>query len=283
MLHMFPLTLPEVVPTKKFSINSLQTIDLEKLANLSFDASASNDALDAFLNFSGFPEPFTKHSARSYRLWSKEYFEPLIKEDLRDLSRVTDILRVEQTIELLETRIGSPLSLNSLREDLQCSHDAVKAVIMALEKLYLIVSIRPWSKHVKNSLRKERKVYFLDWCRCQSEGARFENFVAIQLMTFLQTVSDSGLGTGELTYLRDKQKNEVDFLLIFNKKPFLLVEAKTTEQQPSKSIFHFAEQFPNTPAIQIVRTPNVFKKSDSILVTSADRLIYYLWSLFSGK
>ena len=42
----------------------------------------------------------------------------------------------------------------------------------------------------------------------------------------MQGWTDLGLGTFELRYLRDKQKREVDFVVVRDRKPWFLVEVK---------------------------------------------------------
>ncbi|MBF0362057.1 MAG: ATP-binding protein [Oligoflexia bacterium] len=283
LLHMFPLILPEVlnkIKSFKFAFDFNTKLNLDQLADKAFCDRSSKDAVESLLKFSGFPEPFLKATQRSYNLWSREYTSRILREDLRDLTRIMDVIRVEEAMELLVPTVSSTLSLNGLTEDLKCSYQSVKTTINALEKLFVIICIRPWFKSIKYSISKERKLYFLDWSRCPNEGgARFENFMAIQLYAYVQILKDSGVANAELFYLRNKQKSEVDFLITINKKPYLMIEIKVSDENPSKSILSFGRELNCTLLIQAVQTSNVLKKRDGVWIVSADRLLLYLWHL----
>ena len=66
------------------------------------------------------------------------------------------------------------------------------------------------------------------------------------------TWTDCAMGEFELFYLRDKQKREVDFLVVRNKKPYMLVEVKSNQSTPSKSLQYFHEILKPTFTFQLV-------------------------------
>lgn len=78
--------------------------------------------LSHLLNFSGFPEPFTKGDETFSSSWHEGYVDTLVRGDLRDLTKIHEVENVATLIHLLPERIGSPLSLNSLMEDLSVSY-----------------------------------------------------------------------------------------------------------------------------------------------------------------
>lgn len=54
--------------------------------------------------------------------------------------------------------------------------------------------------------------------------------------------TDLGFGEFELRYLRDKQKREVDFLVVKNHKPWFQLEVKMSDTSLSPSLAHFLAQ-----------------------------------------
>ena len=78
--------------------------------------------------------------------------------------------------------VGSPLSLNALREDLQVSHQSVSRWISMLENLYMIFRIYPFGAPKIRAVKKEAKHYHLDWTVISDMGLRFENLVACHLL-----------------------------------------------------------------------------------------------------
>ena len=68
--------------------------------------------------YSGFPEPYIQGSNSFYTIWSNERKRTLIREDIRDAYAIKDISNIEILTALLPSKVGLPLSMNSLREDL---------------------------------------------------------------------------------------------------------------------------------------------------------------------
>ena len=85
----------------------------------------SADDFAQLLKLGGFPEPFFSGSEVQARRWSREYRNLLIREEIRDLERIQDLGNLELLVLRLPELVGSLLSLNALREDLQVSHKAV--------------------------------------------------------------------------------------------------------------------------------------------------------------
>ena len=82
-------------------------------------ASATKSDVDALLRFGGFPEPLFLQDEREHRIWQRDRISRVVRGDLRDLEQVREISLVEQLVDLLPARVGSPLSIKSLREELQ--------------------------------------------------------------------------------------------------------------------------------------------------------------------
>ena len=76
------------------------------------------EELEGLLRLGGFPEPFLAGSEIEAARWSREYRTRLVREDVASLERVVDLGTMELLVLSLPERVGSPLSLNSLREGL---------------------------------------------------------------------------------------------------------------------------------------------------------------------
>lgn len=83
-------------------------------------------------------------------------------------------------------------------------------------------------------------------------GARAETFVACHLLKAVDAWNDLGLGRYELRYLRDKQKREVDFAIIRDRRPWALVEVKTKETALAPALSYFHAQLSAPHAFQVV-------------------------------
>ena len=101
------------------------------------------------------------------------------------------------------------------------------------------------------AIQKERKIYLWDFPRIKNEGARFENMVAVELWRAVTNWNDMGFGKFSLHFVKNKEQQEVDFLLANDSEPFLLIEAKVSDNQPSAALKKFQHNL-KVPAIQLV-------------------------------
>ncbi len=228
-------------------------------------------ALAEIERFGGFPEPL--HSAReaTFRRWRRMHRQLTIREDLRDLTRIRELGLVESLVTLLPERVGSPLSVNALAGDLGVAFNTVKLWLDALARLYFVFELRPFAGRLARTLRREGKTYLYDATEVRDGGARFENVVALHLRKICDAWTDLGFGDYELTYARDKEKREVDFLVTESNRPWMLLEAKLSDTAVAPALRYFAERMrPSHGAVQIVRAgANGARRSNGITVIGA--------------
>ena len=208
--------------------------------------------VEALLRFGGFPEPFLSGSERFYNRWRNARRDLVFHEDLRDLSRVQDIRGIRALSDLLAARVTGGINYSGLASDLQVTSDTVKSWIGLLESVYEVYTIRPWYRNVANSIRKQPRAYFWDWSTVKSGGMRNENFIASHLLKSVHWWTDSGLGDFELHYVRDKLQREVDFLVSKDSEPYMLVECKSSLDEPlSPALEHFRKTLNVPYAFQV--------------------------------
>ncbi len=220
---------------------------------------------------SGFPEPFLANSEKILRIWRKGRNEKIVREDLRDLSRLPELSQVEMLTSLLPMKIGSPLSVQSLREDLEVSHDTVSRWLRYLNELFYFFEIKPWTKSVPRSLKKEGKIYLYDWTEIEDIGPRFENLVACHLIKACHYWTDTGEGDFDLFYLRNKEKQEIDFVIIKDKKPWLCFEVKVSDTSIDHKVADKFVGYLKCPYVQIVQSEGIWRTDGEKLVVSAAR------------
>ncbi len=221
------------------------------------DAKHPKEVLEALMQFGGFPEPFLSGSTRKSKLWRKGHLDIILREDLLDLEKVRDIKSIELLVDLLAARVGSSISYASLAQDLQVSPHTIKHWIEILENLYVIFVVRPYSKKLSKSIRKETKIYFHDVARVTAEaGARLENIVACHLLKRNYFLSDTEGEKMQLFYLRDKEKREIDFLTTRNDQVEWLIEVKTGEKNLSNHLKYYHERLLPKNSYQLVYNLN---------------------------
>lgn len=208
---------------------------------------------DALLRFGGYPEPLLRQEMRFWRRWTRTRREQLFREDLRDLTQVRELGQVETLATLLRERAGQLTGFTSLARSVGASLPTVRRWLETLEALYYCFPVRPWHRNIARALRKDPKYYLWDWSQLTDEGARSENFVACALLKAVHLWTDRGEGEFALHFIRNKEKQEVDFVVVRDGRPWFLVEVKSSAAAPlSPHLRRFQEQTGASHAFQVV-------------------------------
>ena len=197
---------------------------------------------DAMWLHGGFPEPYLRRDVRFTRRWRSTRAAQLLREDVRELTGAQQLGQLEVMARFLTERSGQQLVFGNLARQVRVSADTVQRWVAALSDLHLGFLMRPWFKNVSRSLRKEPKWYLRDWAAVGDVGQRAETFIACHLLKAVEGWNDLGLGAFELGYLRDKEKREVDFVVVRDGEPWFLVEAKHADAPLSPALAHFQGQ-----------------------------------------
>jgi uncharacterized protein len=213
--------------------------------------------LDHLMKRGGFPEPCLLHSDVQAERWRAQYANGLVREDILEFSRLHEVASMRVLLELLRSRVGSPLSLASIGRDLGISQPTVKRFIDILQALYIVFTVQPWHRNIARSLLQAPKVYFFDIGMVigdspEAQGARFENAVAVMLLKHVHFLQDSQASPVELHYLRTKEGKELDFALSSGNMLTHLIECKWTDNEPHSAFRKFMPMWPGAQAIQLV-------------------------------
>jgi predicted AAA+ superfamily ATPase len=230
------------------------------------------DAFNRLMRVGGFPEPFLDGGETHASRWRNERTKLAFKEDVRTLENIRDLSTMELFVDALKARLGSPIVLNNIAQDLQVSPKTLAHWLEILERMYLVFVVRPYTHKLPRAIQKPPKVFFFDNAEVDGdEGARFENLVATHLLRNIQFMEDRSGDRFELCYLRDKEGREVDFVVVKNKRPIELIEAKWRDDSISKSLAYYAERLKPDRALQIVaETKRAFVKNGISLVTAVN-------------
>jgi hypothetical protein len=253
--HLWPFTLAElsgVGQTFEDFRKAPLELQVEKEAE-------KKEVWSALEQFSGFPEPYLGAKETSYRRWSNSYSQQLVREDIRDLTHIQAIGDLETLYHLLPSKVGAPLSIPSLSSTLKVSYNTVRNWLSAFERFFMIFGVTPWTRKISRAIQKERKIYLWDLPRIKDPAARFENMVALELHRAVTLWSEMGWGTFSLHFIKNKEQQEVDFLVVDENKPFLLIETKLSENQPSPVLLKF-QTLLKVPAIQLTNRSGGYRK-----------------------
>lgn len=244
LFRLNPLTLAEILQEENFGVPKAFSIT---------SSSQAEKTLEALLTKGGFPEPYYTLTPEQVVRWRSLRKEVLVKGDLRDLSRIQELTGLRTLMDMLPSRVGSVLSLNSLREDLEINHATITNWLKWISTIYYCFTIAPYARSFPRALKKGPKLYLYDWSEIGDEGARFENFTACHLKKACDFYTDTGKGNFDICYLRDKEGHEVDFLILRENKPWMLVETKLSDDQPGKGLIYFANRISHEHCVLLVQ------------------------------
>jgi len=251
--HLFPFTLPEL---KETELKNSMALLLER---------------------SGFPEPLLAPNLEESNRWRFLYTESLLGRDVLEFQDIDKVNIIHQIHQLLQTKVGSPVSYSSIGRDLGISPVTVKKYIEILEALYVVFIIKPYTRKISRSILKEPKIYFFDYGSISDIGAKFENFVALALYKHSVLKTDATGKLHSLGFLKTKEMKEVDFVLYDEERDLTeIIETKVTDAIVSKTLEYFSEKY-KVKGTQLVYNLKAEKMSKSgVEVRNAEKYLLEL-------
>lgn len=245
----------------------LNPLDLKELRG----TGSPDENYRRLITVSGFPEPFLENNEQFYHIWRKTHSDLILRQDLLFFEQVRDLDGVELLVELLAQRVGSTVSIHSLKEDLDRDDKTIKRWLQILENLYIVFRVPPKSKNVARGIKKASKYYFYDTARIDGdESAKLENLVALSLKKELEFLEDSQGLKSSLCFTRTKDGKEIDFLIERRGKKAMMIEVKFSDGDASKNFDLFSKFFPAAERIQLVRNlDREFSTKTGVRVLSA--------------
>jgi len=284
LFHMMPMNIREITGVRAPTcfMRGNEAKQLIRAFESQISLPLPQEAEEVFIplrHFGPFPEPFLRQNDRFSRKWHQDYFSLMIRQDLKDISRVVELDKVEHLLQLLPERVSAPLSMANLSRELEAAHTTVKSWLEQLKRLYLVFSIDPWTQKIPRGLKREKKWYFLDWYYTPEGPARLENMVATYLYRVCLCLSDMGYGPYRLHYIRTLDKKEIDFLVTVENRPVIAVEVKSGDLHLANSLKNRVKWFPDSPTlgIQVVDRREVLQKfPENTWIVSIERLLSLL-------
>lgn len=163
--------------------------------------------------------------------WSffyNSYIQSYIQRDVRQIIGVKDERLFYNFLIAVASRTGSLFVANDVANSLGVSLHTVKSWLSVLEASGIIFILHPYTNNILNRAIKTPKVYFMDtglvcalvgWTNptVLKNGAMagniFETFVVSEI---IKSYKNAGLDAKNIYYYRDRDKKEIDMLIIEN-------------------------------------------------------------------
>ncbi|MBI2344279.1 MAG: ATP-binding protein [Deltaproteobacteria bacterium] len=249
--HLFPLNLADFQKTD--TAMAANGADLLSMAAETEEVTGLED----LLRYSGFPEPFFRGSDTFWKRWSHNHLDLILREDLRDLTKVMEIDKIAHLVDLLRPCAGQLVSYRNIANDLESSHNSIRRWLEMLHRLHVVFPVTPYSRKIRRAYKMEKKWYFMDWR--VAEQNLFENYVAASLLRVVTLFTDRYGDPFSLHFVRTHDGAEVDFLLCRSGKPWLLIEAKEGTPEVSSAVHRFSSEL-RVPCAVVTRRNGIAKK-----------------------
>lgn len=247
-----------------------------RLHPLSIDELKTNSLEDfqTLFKLGGFPEPFLKGTEVDAKRWSREYRQRILRDDISSIEKISDLGSAELVLMRLPQLVGSPLSIQSISEDVQISFKTIKRWIDIFERFYAIYRLLPMGSPQIKAVKKEQKHYHYDWTLVTDLGLRFENMIGNHLLKKVNYLEDTQGRNIELRFYKDREGREVDFVVVEDSVPVLFIECKYNDTSVSPHLRYLKNKFPNVPAYQLtMNSKKDFESPEGIRVVDAYKVL----------
>jgi predicted AAA+ superfamily ATPase len=156
--------------------------------------------------------------------WHASYVASYLERDVRDISRISDLLQFQRFMRLMAARCGQLLNLNAVANDLGVAQTTARDWLGILEATYVAFRLPPYHVNFGKRLVKTPKLYFHDtglaaWLLGITDaatmnshpmrGALFENLCITEWIKHQRHTGAAGTAF----FWRDNIGNEVDLLI----------------------------------------------------------------------
>ncbi|MDR9415424.1 MAG: ATP-binding protein [Gracilimonas sp.] len=142
-------------------------------------------------------------------------------KDILTWEQIQKPAKLEKLVQALAFQVGQQVSINEVAQTAGLDFHTVSRYIDLLEKAYIIFQLQPFSRNLKNEIKKSRKIYFYDngirnavinqfngFDLRQDKGALWENYLMSERKKFLDYHNQR-----KLTYFwRNHAQQEIDYL-----------------------------------------------------------------------
>lgn len=184
----------------------------------------------------GFPEAVDL-GKKDAPQWHKDYMTALLDRDLTDIAHITRHDQMKMLVDILAAWSGKYMDMSAIGSGLSIRRPTMETYINALEALFIIEKVPPWTRTDYERVGKQAKIFMLDsglmasllrWRIDQIEfdadrsGKLIETFVHNELAAQI----DANNGKYELFHYRDREQREIDFLIEREDNALLGIEVK---------------------------------------------------------
>ncbi len=219
-LVLLPLAQCEIAPAPDASIAWLDALFAGEIPVVSAPV-IGHDLVDR-VSRGGYPEALVRTDNRRRKMWARQYIDALIQRDIKDIASIDKLDQIPRLLKALAQTSGQLCNYSQLGGQIGIDHKTASKYIAVFEQMYLMQRINVWSGNHLSRLIKSPKLQFLDsgllsvlvdfsdpMRQRKLFGQLLESFVFAELRKQITWAE----GEYEIFFYRDKDQNEVDFVI----------------------------------------------------------------------
>jgi hypothetical protein len=219
-LVLLPLSQSEIAPAPGASSAWLDALFAGEMPVPT--APVVGDALVEKVSRGGYPEALARTDSRRRKTWARQYINSLIQRDIKDIASIDKLDHIPRLLKALAQTAGQLCNYSQIGGQVGIDHKTASKYIAVFEQMYLMQRLPVWSGNRLSRLLRTPKLQFLDsgllsvligfsdpMRQRKLFGQLLESFVFAELRK-QATWAEGEYG---IFYYRDKDQNEVDFVI----------------------------------------------------------------------
>jgi len=178
-------------------------------------------SLDSRLIFGSYPEIMatTDHNRKTVLL--KELRDSYLYKDILELENLRNAKKITDLLQLIAWQVGKEVSLHELGTQLGMDKRTVERYLDLLEKAFVLVNVRGFSRNLRKEITKTSRYYFLDngilnavlnnfnpVSMRSDKGALWENFIFMERLKFRSYTATNAA----MYFWRTYDRQEIDLV-----------------------------------------------------------------------
>lgn len=250
---LFPLSFSEIL--------SYQTPSREKILKREY----SQSLLPQVLLYGAYPEIYLQNHPENKELLLGKIVESYLFKDILSFQRIRNSQAVKDLAKALAYQVGSGVNENELATRLKIDRKTVVSYLDILEKTFVIIRVRPFSKNPRREIGRNCKIYFTDLgirnaligdfnpiAIRKDIGFLWENFLFIERMKMFANLQKSA----SLYFWRSYGGAEVDYIEDLSGQKLAAYEFKYSAGKIGRGANSFVRQY--GVKVQLVTAENFF-------------------------
>lgn len=209
------------------------------------------ERLEEFLRFGMYPKVITLAAQKEKEDYLYELINAYLYRDILSFQSVRKPKKIVDLLSLLALQIGSEVSISELAQNLALSKIIVEKYLDLLEKMFVLVNLRGFSRNLRKEISKTSKYYFVD---LGLRNALIRNFNALNLRSDVGALFENfGIIERMKKYFNHRQYANHYFWRTYDQKEIDLIE----EAKGELNAFEFKWDIKKTawkPANEFTRT-----------------------------